>query len=250
MDVHRKIGYKATYNYKCLNQTYEVGQEYKIDEKPVICKVGFHYCKAAKGVLTYYPIKPGFKLLEIEDISKDTIHQEDKSCSNHIKIIREITDSDELMQLLGKSFSYDEDTRFFKVNFIDGSWYESTFDRFGNELTFKNSKGYTYEYTRDQFGNVLNYKLSDGFWRIYTRDQFGNELTLKDSDGYSHEYTYDQFGNELTFKDSNGYSFERTVDSSGNELTFKNSKGYSSERTYDKFGNELTFKKSMGFLPI
>lgn len=241
------IGYKATYNYKCLDQTYEVGQEYKIDQPPKICKVGFHYCKVAKDVLTYYPIKNGFKLLEIEDLSVHTINDFNKSCSNHIRIVREITDSDELMQLLGENFSFDENTRTLKVNCIDGTWVENTFDQSGNELTFKNSKGHSYEYTRDQFGNVLTYKYFSGFSQVYTRDQFGNELTRKDSDGYSHEYTRDQSGNELTFKDSKGYSYERTYNSFGKLLTFKNSKGYSSEYAYDQSGNELTFKDSDGF---
>jgi len=70
MDIPRKIGYKATYNYKCRDQVYEVGQEYKIDEKPIICKKGFHYCMNAVSTLDYYPIKPDFKLLEIENLSK------------------------------------------------------------------------------------------------------------------------------------------------------------------------------------
>ena len=75
-----------------------------MDEKPIICGRGFHYCINAENVLRYYPIKSDFKLHEIEDINEDeSQHQYDydllssKSCSNHIKIIREITDPDELM---------------------------------------------------------------------------------------------------------------------------------------------------------
>ena len=136
-----KIGYKATYNYKCLDQTYEIGQEYKIDEKPEVCKKGFHYCKEAENVLTYYPIQPGFKLLEIEDLSNETIHEVYKSCSNHIKIIREINDPEEMMNLLKRNFTYDESTKTLKQFNFDGFWYEHTYNELGEALTYKNSNG-------------------------------------------------------------------------------------------------------------
>ncbi len=101
-------GYKATYNYKCRDQTYEIGQEYKLDDKPIICVYGFHYCLDAKDTLLYYFYNYKFKLLEIEDLNLiDTIILDDKSCSNHIKIIREITDPDELLQIPWRKYTYD-----------------------------------------------------------------------------------------------------------------------------------------------
>jgi YD repeat-containing protein len=60
---------------------------------------------------------------------------------------------------------------------------ESTYDKNGKQLTFKNSDGYSYE---------------------YTYDKNGNRLTFKDSNDYSWERTYDKQGNELTFKNSDG----------------------------------------------
>ena len=144
--------YKATYNYKCRDQLYEIGQEYKMDELPVICEKGFHYCINAQNVLPYYPISSDFKLLEIEDLSNDTVHKHDKSCSNHIKIIREITDKNELFRLLGVECTYDEK---------------------GNELTRKDSTGYWCERTYDSEGRVSNYKDSTGCCREYTYDQNG-----------------------------------------------------------------------------
>ena len=41
-------GYKATWNYKCLDQIYEIGQEYKLNEEPSLCVKGFHYCLNTK----------------------------------------------------------------------------------------------------------------------------------------------------------------------------------------------------------
>lgn len=113
-------GYKATWNYKCLDQIYEIGQEYKLNEEPSLCVKGFHYCLNAKDTLDYYYPYQSFKLLEIEDLnSTDTVTRNNKSCSNHIKIIREITDPKELMKLL------DNKVYVYKNRII---YYESSYD--------------------------------------------------------------------------------------------------------------------------
>ena len=201
-DMKMTKGYKATHNYKCRDQTYEVGQEYKLDEIPKICQYGFHYCVNAKHTLDYYDYDKNFKLLEIEDLSNDTIIQDDKSCSNHIKIIREITDPEELLQLLYRFYTYDKN---------------------GNELTYKDSTGYFSEYTYAEDGQELTYKGSNGYWREYTYDENGNQLTYKNSTGYFCEKTYTKSGKQLTCKDSTGYWSEYTYDENGNQLNYKNS---------------------------
>ena len=43
--------------------------------------------------------------------------------------------------------------------------------------------GYWSEYTYDKNGNQLTYKDLVGFWSKYTYDKNGNELTYRDSDG-------------------------------------------------------------------
>ena len=76
------------------------------------------------------------------------------------------------------------------------------------------SKGYSIEYTYDKNGNELTYKNSKGHSFEYTYDKNGNELTYKDSNGYSYEYTRDKNGKGLTFKDSEGVKkgFETPVE--------------------------------------
>jgi hypothetical protein len=143
--------YKATYNYKCLDQTYEIGQEYKIDEKPQICVKGFHYCINAKNVLKHYPIRPNFKLLEIEDLSYDTVHVSDKSCSNHIKILREINDPDELMKLIGRNFTYDQENKILEINGADGFYKYILFDDHNNIIrTVDSTKSDLIDWTNDK----------------------------------------------------------------------------------------------------
>ena len=60
-------GYKATYNMKCLDLTYEVDKTYNISNIN-ICNHGLHYCKEMKDVLEYYDYNNTFILLEIEDL--------------------------------------------------------------------------------------------------------------------------------------------------------------------------------------
>jgi YD repeat-containing protein len=71
------------------------------------------------------------------------------------------------------------------------------------DYTIQLSNGYWNKRTRDKFGNQLSYKDSTGFWHEYTYDKFGNELTYKNSTGYWCESTRDKFGNVLSFKDCN-----------------------------------------------
>ena len=88
--------------------------------------------------------------------------------------------------------------------YSDGSWFESTYDKKGNILTFKDS---------------------DGYWRKHTYDKKGNKLTHKDSEGYWSERAYNKNGNQLTYKNSKGYWQKYTRDEKGNELTYENSEG-------------------------
>jgi hypothetical protein len=214
--------YKATYNYKCLDQIYEIGQEYKTNETPILCERGFHFCNIAKNVLEYYPIEPSFKLLEIEDLNpNDTVNKGNKSCSNHIKIIREIVDSNELFELLGQAKTFDENGRELTFKGSSGYWHERTYDLNGRELTFKDSNGYSHERTCDLNGRELTFRNSNGHWYERTYDLNGKELTYKESGGFWRERTYDSDGQELSYKDSMGYWCERTYDPDGKELSYK-----------------------------
>lgn len=98
---YNKKGYKASHNYMCNDFKYEVGKTYSMKEQPSVCRNGFHYCKKAKDTLNYYGYSENFNLFEIKDLSNYTDLHEDKCATNKIKIVREITDPDELFSLLG-----------------------------------------------------------------------------------------------------------------------------------------------------
>ena len=61
-----------------------------MEEVPIVCKRGFHFCERAVDCFNYYAFSPKNKVAEIEalgDIDSDGI----KSCTNKIHIVREIT---------------------------------------------------------------------------------------------------------------------------------------------------------------
>ena len=46
-------GYKATYNYKCIDQHYAIGQTYELEGDLIMCVNGFHFCLNMSDVLNY-----------------------------------------------------------------------------------------------------------------------------------------------------------------------------------------------------
>lgn len=177
-------GYKATYNYKCRNQLYEVGQEYKMDKKPQVCVKGFHYCENAIEVLNHYNFLSCFKLLEIEDLSNETTKETifgEKSCTNHMKITREIV-GQELLDLL--EFQIINDCGTIKTFKNDKFyWYPSQeiswdFDHDMDTVdTIKGGNCYTDRYYYDKQRNLKFLTKHYGSKYVFTEEGFVNEST-------------------------------------------------------------------------
>ena len=76
-------------DWTCRHFQYEVGQVYSMDESPECCERGFHFCEKAADCFRYYNFDPENKVAEVEALGKiDT--DGTKSCTNKIKIVREI----------------------------------------------------------------------------------------------------------------------------------------------------------------
>lgn len=109
-DIYRRYkygtGYKGTYNYKGLNDfKYTVGETYEIKSKPQVCFNGFHYSMNPYVILKHYPIFFSSNFFEIKALGKIDVNlQEGKFSTNKIKIVREITEKDELNNLFGFYF--------------------------------------------------------------------------------------------------------------------------------------------------
>ncbi len=84
-------GYKVfDPDWSCREFKYEVGMVYEMKESPVCCYRGFHFCEKLSSCFDYYEFNPNNKVAEIEalgEIDTDGV----KSCTNKIKIVREIT---------------------------------------------------------------------------------------------------------------------------------------------------------------
>lgn len=159
--MKKRIGYKATYNFQCNDLTYEIGKTYEISSIE-ICNHGFHYCPKIKDVLYYYNADKDLKILEIEDIGDERIEDDDKICTNKIKVIREVPA---------------EEHKLFKV------------DKNNNIIYSKDPYGYEEWYEYDKKGNLIYYKDSDGFeeWKEY--DEKGNVISYKNNNNKNWKIT-------------------------------------------------------------
>ena len=84
-------GYKVfDPNWTCRGLQYQVGESYEMDVEPIICDRGFHFCKELENCFKHYAFNPQNKVAEVEAYG-DVISECGKSCTNKIKIIRELT---------------------------------------------------------------------------------------------------------------------------------------------------------------
>lgn len=111
---------------KCRGFQYEIGKTYEMEEEPILCKRGFHFCEKLTDVAPYYPfvvyvyneyfkIEDAYKssnrycvVEAIGDICEDKGLQFDtKHATNKIRIVREL-DQKEISDILHKEnpFSY------------------------------------------------------------------------------------------------------------------------------------------------
>ncbi len=89
-------GYKCfDENLKCRGFQYEVGEEYKHDGEIKLCGSGFHFCKKAVDVFNYYDFNPKNRVCVVES-GENTKTENDKSVTNYIKIINELSWNDVL----------------------------------------------------------------------------------------------------------------------------------------------------------
>ena len=86
-------GYKVfNKDWTCRRFQYEVGKTYEMKEDPVCCERGFHFCKRLVDCFNYYNFCSENKVAEIEAAGAiDDYGNEEKYCTNKIKIVRELS---------------------------------------------------------------------------------------------------------------------------------------------------------------
>lgn len=76
-------------DWTCRGFQYEVGKIFEEDVEPSCCDRGFHFCENAADCFNYYSFNPDNKVAEVIAYGEvDTDGK--KSCTNKIKIVREI----------------------------------------------------------------------------------------------------------------------------------------------------------------
>lgn len=107
-------GYKITNSdYSCRGFKYELNHTYTIEEDPVPCKSGFHFCKKLADCFKYYPPEKIsfekynldiYRFLKVK--SNGTTYQlRDKYCTNNLTILEECT-TEEILEAFSKDIDY------------------------------------------------------------------------------------------------------------------------------------------------
>ena len=85
-------GYKVfNSDWTCRGFQYEVGKTYTLEGKPEICVNGFHFCENLVDCFNYYKFDPNNKVAEIRAYNTILNNGKDKSCTNKIKIMKELS---------------------------------------------------------------------------------------------------------------------------------------------------------------
>ena len=207
------IAYKATYNYKCRNQTYAVGKTYTSD-KIKICSCGMHYCNKMEDTLKYYDPTKDFILLEVEILG----HVEtkgDKSVTNKLKVLR-VVPHDEYTDSMKSQFSvyeYDDHSNKISETYPCGSKLTFEYDDRGNQISMTNSYGDKTYFEYDDRGNKISVTYPCGSKHTYEYDSSGNMISATYPDGDKYTYEYDDRGNMIskTYPDGNKYTFDVAI---------------------------------------
>ena len=115
-------GYKfMESDMSCRGFQYEIGKEYSLKGELEICENGFHFCENPFDCLGYYNNIKGDKRLFLVEALGEVITGDNKSVTNEIKILEEITDIEKF---------FDENVDNFEVDWDDISYYQKLSEEF------------------------------------------------------------------------------------------------------------------------
>ena len=116
------IGYKIMESdMTCMGFQYEIGKKYSLKDELAICNKGFHFCENPFECLKYYNNIKGDKRLFVIEATNKVINKGNKSVTNKIKILEEITDIEKF---------FDENINNFVVDWYFISIYQKLSEEF------------------------------------------------------------------------------------------------------------------------
>lgn len=90
---NKMIGYKAfNKDLTCKGFQYKVNETYEMEEEPIPCKQGFHFCKSIAECYNYYDMTNDTRICKVEALGDVKTDDGIKYCTNKIKIVEEITE--------------------------------------------------------------------------------------------------------------------------------------------------------------
>ena len=97
---HKKVtGYKGFKPGLICDQgpapfQYELGKTYAHEGEPSVCGNGFHFCRKLRHVFSYYRRENGCVYCEVEALGNVDTDEYGKSCTDVIRIVRQLSESD------------------------------------------------------------------------------------------------------------------------------------------------------------
>lgn len=150
------IAYKATHNFKCINQHYKVGKTYTAD-RVKLGRYGLHFSLKMEDTLQFYNFDPSFVLLEVEVLGKTDF--------NHIK---GVTDKLKILRVVPRKHY----TKAFKQCLP-----ECEYDEKGRMISLEYSWGKKYIYDWDDQDNHIRETFSSGVVAVYEYDDRKNLIS-------------------------------------------------------------------------
>jgi len=182
-------GYKGSYNGRCLNQRYEVGETYTLGREPELCLRGYHFCSSLTDISLYYSIhRYSFVLFEIEAQGK-VKNDKSKSVTDKIKIIREVPRK-EWREITNGEWTFNEEENSLKYHI---NWWKRCLAFF--EINKTQSSHFPLftpntKWCYDKDGKIIYYEQNK-YWEKTEYDELGKIKKKTNSTGIMYEYKYE-----------------------------------------------------------
>ena len=196
------IGYKATRNGKCKDQLYEVGQTYILDGELIMCLNGFHFCQDLIDAFRYYPPNKDIKVFKIEALG-DIKTEYDKSVTDKIKILEEVSLSNLKLEKNGKKYEFNDRGKVIKIEYYSGYWEKYEYDENNNTIKIEDVNGCWEKREYDLNSNLIRREKSTGDWAKFEYDENNNNTKREESNGYWVKFKYDENNDCIKRESSN-----------------------------------------------
>lgn len=135
-------GYKVfNPDWTCRGFQYEVGKTYEIEDTPILCEKGFHFCERLVDCFSYYKFAPDDRVAEIEAFGK-VVGDDHKFCTNKITIVRELF-LDEVLQTVntGRGCTGLGNSGDYNMGYYNSGHYNSAWNNSGDCNSGNNNSG-------------------------------------------------------------------------------------------------------------